>query len=135
MSIRIKHPDKKNALSIIDAAERELNYTLKLKVNEESAFNIIRNIYESFRMLGDARMISKGLVSQDHIEQIKELEKLSVKTERPIKLIDTLRRLHHNINYYGYIPSEAEAEDAVSIAKACFYRLLDAIKKELNAMT
>ncbi len=131
MSFRIKHLDKKNALSILNASERELKYTLKLSVNDESAFTIIRNIYECFRMLGDARMISKGFVSQEHFEQIKELEKISVKTERPIKLIDSLRRLRHNINYYGYIPSKIEAEDAISIAKSCFYPLFEAIKKEV----
>ncbi len=133
MNARIKHPDKKNALSIITAAERELQFTLKLSITEESAFNIIRNIYECFRMLGDARLVSKGFASQDHIEQIKELETMEIKTERPIKLIDTLRKLRHNINYYGYVPSKLEAEDAISLAKACFNPLFDAIKKELTS--
>ena len=88
MNSRIKHPDKKNALSIVNAAEREMQFTLRQPVNDESAFNIIRNIYESFRMLGDAKLISKGIVSQDHIEQIKELEKIQVETKRPIRLIE-----------------------------------------------
>ena len=129
---RIKHYDKKNALSIIIAAEREMQFTLKQEISEESAFNIIRNIYECFRMLGDANLISKGIVSQNHIEQIKELESLDVKTERPIKLVDSLRKLRHNINYYGYIPTKIEAQDAVSIAQSCFYHLLNAVKKNLN---
>ena len=132
MNDRIKHEDKKNALSIINAAEREMQFTLKQIVTEESAFNIIRNIYESFRMLGDAQLISKGIVSKEHTTQIKELEKIKVETERPIRLIDTLRKLRHNINYYGYIPTKEEAEDAVSIAKACFNPLLKEIKKELE---
>jgi len=132
MNERIKRPDTKNALSIVNAAERELNYTLKLPVNEESAFNVIRNIYECFRMLGDARLVSKGINSQDHIEQIKELETIQVKTDRPIKLINALRRIRHNINYYGYIPSKAEAEDAISIAKACFSPILESIRKEMR---
>ena len=132
MNERIKHEDKKNALSIINAAEREMQFTLKQAVTEESAFNIIRNIYESFRMLGDAQLISKGIVSKEHTTQIKELEKIKVETERPIRLIDTLRKLRHNINYYGYIPTKKEAEDAVSIAKACFNPLLKEIKKELE---
>ena len=83
-------------------------------------------------MLGDAKMISEGKISQDHVEQIKELEKLNVKTERPIKLIDTLRRTRHNINYYGYIPTKAEAEDALSIAKTCFYPLLKKLKEMIK---
>ncbi len=132
MSNRIKHHDNKNALSIIKAAEREMQFTLKQTLTEESAFNIIRNIYECFRMLGDAKLISKGILSQEHTEQIKELEKLQVETKRPIKLIDTLRKLRHNINYYGYIPTKTEAEDAISIAHACFYPLLKEIKKELE---
>lgn len=132
MNPRIKHLDKKNALSIIAAAESELKYTLTLSVSDESAFNIIRNVYECFRMLGDARLVSKGIASQDHIEQVKELEEIPVKTERPVRLVDTLRKLRHNINYYGYIPSKLEAEDALSLAKACFYPLLEALKKELS---
>lgn len=132
MNRRFKHHDRKNALSIINAAEREMRFTLKQPISEESAFNVIRNIYDSFRMLGDARLVAKGIVSQDHIEQVRELESIQVKTERPIKLIDSLRKLRHNINYYGYIPNKAEAEDAVSIAQACFNPLLNAIKNELE---
>src|SRR3989338_14597 len=132
MNQRAKHHDKKNALSIVNAAEREMQFTLKQPITEESASNVIRNIYESFRMLGDARLIAKGIVSQDHVEQIRELETMQVKTERPIRLIDSLRKLRHNINYYGYIPTKAEAEDAVSIAHACFYPLLYALKRELG---
>lgn len=132
MNRRMKHPDRKNALSILQAAEREMQYTLSLQVTDESAFNIIRNVYECFRMLGDARLVSKGFSSQDHIEQIKELESIHVQTERPILLIDTLRKLRHNINYYGYIPSKAEAEDAISIAKACFNPLLKFITREIT---
>ena len=120
MNERVKHPDKKNALSILQAAEREMSYTLNLQINDESAFNIIRNIYECFRMLGDSRLVSKGFISQDHVTQIKELENIPVVTQRPIRIIDTLRKLRHNINYYGYIPNKTEAEDAVSIAKSCF---------------
>jgi len=132
MNERIKRPDKKNALSIINASEKEMSFTLKQNVTEESAFNIIRNIYECFRMLGDAKLVSKGIVSKDHIEQIKELESISVETKRPIGLINNLRKLRHNINYYGYIPKKEEAEDAVSIAKDCFYPLLKEIKRDLE---
>ncbi|MBS3098758.1 hypothetical protein J4462_00950 [Candidatus Pacearchaeota archaeon] len=131
MNNRIKHHDNKNSLSIVNSAEREMQFTLKQTITEESTFNIIRNVYECFRMLGDALLVSKGIVSQDHVEQIRELEKIPVETKRPVKLIDSLRKLRHNINYYGYIPTKAEAEDAVSIAQACFYLLLKEIKKRL----
>ena len=62
--MRYKRPDKKNALSIINAAEREMKFTLSLKLTEESGSTIVRNIYECFRMIGDALLVLKGMSSK-----------------------------------------------------------------------
>lgn len=132
MTIIYKVPDKKNALSIIEASKRDMDFTLTLKLTEEAGATIIRNIYECFRMLGDALLVVKGIKSQDHIEPIKELFKLNVNTPRPIYLIDNLRKLRHNINYYGYSTKIVEVEDVISLAKSCFEPLLEAVKKEID---
>jgi len=129
---RYKHPDKKNAASIISASSKQMKYTLSLESNDDSAFNIIRNIYECFRMLGDAILVLQGRISEDHVEQIRVLENLNIQTERPIKLVDNLRRMRHNINYYGYAPKKVEADDAISLAKACFKPLLEAVRNEVE---
>jgi hypothetical protein len=131
--MRDKHPDFKNALSILTASEKQMRYTLTLNVSDESAFNIIRNIYECFRMLGDAILVSEGKKSEDHVEQIRVIESLNIKTERPIKLVDNLRRMRHNINYYGYSPSKIEAEDAISLSKACFEPLFKEVSKIIKS--
>lgn len=122
-------PDKKNALSLVEASKKQIGFTLKLKPSEESGPTIVRNIYESFRMLGDALLISKGIKSEDHILPMRELLKVKVKTERPINLIDNLRRFRHNINYYGYHPSLSEVYDTLSIAKSCFNPLYKEVLK------
>ena len=127
-----KHNDKKNAESIIEASIRQMKYTLTLEVTNESAFNIIRNIYECFRMLGDALLIAKGKFSEDHIEQVTALEKLNIKLMRPIRVVDQLRKMRHNINYYGYNPEKIEAEDAIDFAKSCFNQLVTEINKEVK---
>ena len=130
MNIRHKRPDKKNALSIINAAKRDMEFTLSLNVTQEAGATIVRNIYESFRMMGDALLVAKGIESDNHILPIKELLQLKVDTKRPVNLIENLRQLRHNINYYGYAPKLVEIEDAISIAKNCFKPLLnEAIKK------
>ena len=126
--MRYKRPDKKNALSILESAERDMKFTLSLIVSDSSSSTIIRNIYECFRMLGDALLVMKGIESGDHIQPIKELLKVDVKMNRPLQLINNLRILRHNLNYYGYKPSLLEVEDTVSFAKACFYPLLNRIK-------
>ncbi|MDP1695864.1 MAG: hypothetical protein Q8L29_03055 [archaeon] len=131
MNQREKHPDRKNAMSILEASSRQMRYTLTLESNDNSAFNIIRNIYECFRMLGDALLVSRGKLSEDHVEQIRVLENLRIQTERPIRLVDNLRKMRHNINYYGYNPKKIESDDAISLAKACFESLLKAVKEEI----
>lgn len=131
--MRYKRPDEKNAMSILEAANREMKFTLSLKPSEDSASTIIKNIYENFRMLGDALLVSKGIKSEDHILPLKELEKVKVETLRPINLVDSLRILRHNINYYGYRPSLIEAEDAISIAKTCFDPLFKEIMKKVKS--
>ncbi len=118
--MRIKRPDYKDAESLLEAARRDIKYTLSLNVTLDSTPTIIRNVYESFRMLGDALLISRGIESSDHVQPIQEILKLNLNTKRPLQVIDNLRRLRHNINYYGYSPTVEEAEDVLSIARSCF---------------
>lgn len=133
--MRYKRPDMKNAQSIAEAAEREMKFTLTLEPTEEAGTTIIRNIYETFRMLGDALLVAEGIESEDHVAPIRELLKLKVDTKRPIYLIGNLRRLRHNINYYGYRPKLAEVIDTLSIAKNCFKPLHSAVIEKINAGT
>jgi uncharacterized protein (UPF0332 family) len=130
--MRLKSPDKKSAMSLVIASENQMKYTLTIDPTNESAFTIIRNIYECFQMIEKAILLSEGKVSEDHIESIKAIESLNIKTERPIKLIDNLRKIRHGINYYGYCPKKEEAEDAINFAKQIFYKLLASAKDKIK---
>ncbi|MBL7055474.1 hypothetical protein ISS07_01020 [Candidatus Woesearchaeota archaeon] len=133
MTIRYKKPDKKNALSILEASKRDMKFTLSLDLSDESGTTIARNIYECFRMLGDALLVAKGIESKDHVLPISELLKIQADTRRPIQLIDNLRKLRHNINYYGYQPRRIEVEDAISIAENCFNPLFKEVDRIINS--
>lgn len=130
--MRYKRPDKKNALSLVEATQRDMKYTLSLEITDDSGTTIIRNFYECFRMLGDSLLVSRGIESEDHVTPIRELMKLKIKTERPIYLIDNLRRLRHNINYYGYKPIDKEVKEIKIIAKTLFEPLKNAVLKKIN---
>jgi len=130
---RYKRPDSKDALSIINASKKEMEFTLSLAVNEKSGATIIKNIYECFRMLGDALLVLKGIESQSHVEPINELLKLNVKTKRPLGVVGNLRILRHNINYYGYSPKIEEVKDVISIAKDFFNSLFKEIFEKINS--
>jgi hypothetical protein len=132
MTARYKRPDKKNALSICEAARRDMIFTMTIKATEESGPTIVRNIYECFRMLGDALLVAQGVESEDHIAPIRELLKIKVATSRPIDLIDNLRRLRHIINYYGYKPALIEVKDAISVAESCFEPLYKEVLRKIR---
>ncbi len=127
--MRYKRPDNKNAHSILESAKKTMDYTLTLKVNELSGVTITRNVYECFRMLGDAILVHKGISSDDHLLPIKEVTQLTITSSRPIAIVENLRILRHNINYYGYNPSLAEVHDSISIAKECFYKAYEKVKE------
>jgi len=130
--VRSKVPDRKNALSIIEAAKLTMDFTLKMEFSEQSATTIVRNIYECFRSLGDALLVNKGINSEDHVLPMREISSLDINSERPISSVENLRRLRHNVNYYGYIPKINEVNDAIAIAKACFYKAYEKIKEGLH---
>lgn len=118
--IRERVPDLKKAFSLAESAKRDMEFTLTLPLNEKSPNTIIRNIYESFRMLGEALLTAKGIESKDHVLPISELINLRINTQRPIQLLDGLRKLRRNINYYGYMANIDEAKDIINFAKLCF---------------
>lgn len=130
---RYKRPDSKDALSIINASKKEMDFTLSLQVNEKSGATIVKNIYECFRMLGDALLVLKGVESQSHLEPINELLKTEVKTKRPLGVVGNLRILRHNINYYGYSPKIEEVKDVIKIAEDFFNPLFKEIQRKIKA--
>ena len=130
--MRIKKEDLKRAVSLVEAAKKDMDFTLKLPVNDESASTIVRNIYECFRMLGEALLIAEGKIVSDHREMIRKLIELPVKVSKPIGTIENLRMLRHRINYYGYRAGVEEAKYAISLAKCCFYPLYEYIRKYLG---
>ncbi len=129
MNIRIKHPDKAHARSMLKAAKEEMEFTLTLESNDKSAATIIRNVYESFRMLGEAMLVKKGVSTTDHREQIQPLLSLDIKTVRPLQIIEQLRRSRHSINYYGYRPKKADADDAIDFTRKCFHTIFLEVHK------
>lgn len=132
MKIRYKRPDNKNALSLIEAARKDMEFTLSMEISENSGPTIVRNIHECFRKLGDALLIAQGIGSEDHVAPLKELMKVKADTTRPISLLDNLRRMRININYYGYKPNLDEVKEAVSIAKNVFEPLLKAVSEKVS---
>ena len=133
--IRQRAPDKAKARSIVKAAEIDMSFIEKHPTGMESGQSIIRGIYENFRMLGDALLISKGFETtglDHHNQMINALTILKITTSRPLLLLHELRKLRHNINYEGHIPNESELKYAVEIKEALWKPVLAEVKKEIE---
>ena len=130
--IRHKRGDAKRALSLVEAAKKDMNFTVELPVSEDSASTIVRNVYECFRMLGEALLVNEGKVVLDHKLAIDRVISLPVGTSRPLGALENLRRMRHRINYYGYIATVDEAKYALSLAECCFDAVYDFVKKTLS---
>ena len=129
--MRKRVPDPAHSRSLMQASEAEMNFIEKIKPTTEAASTIIRGIYECFRRLGAALLLIQGLEG-DHEQSIAELTKLIVPTKRPLLVLENLRKLCHDINYRGYIPSQADLEDVLSIQKACWAPILKEVKKTIQ---
>jgi hypothetical protein len=125
-------PDPAHARSLVEAAEKEMGYVEKLNPTPDAASTIIRGIYENFRRLGAALLLLQGKQG-DHEESIDELTKLTINTSRPLRALDNLRRLRHEINYKGYQPTEADLADVLSIKNACWTPVLQEVKRAVSA--
>ena len=129
--MRKRMPDVPKARSLIEASEKEMKYLETLEPVKEAGSTIIRGIYENFRRLGEALLFTQGFDATNHEEAINALIELNTKTGRPIQVLDNLRRLRHDINYNGYIPSENDIKDVLSIKESCWKPILSEIKKKL----
>ena len=125
--------DIQKARSLLSAAKRDYEFTLTITPSPQSSATIIRNVYESFRMLGEAKLALSGIKSADHSMQIQELIRLPVDTKRPLQALQEIKRIRHSINYDGYEPRVTQAEDALDIARACFLSCYELIIQEIQS--
>ncbi|MBI3034444.1 hypothetical protein HYY72_04760 [Candidatus Woesearchaeota archaeon] len=63
---------------------------------------------------------------------IDALTSLKIATSRPLLLLHELRKLRHNINYEGHIPSESELNYALEIKQALWKPVLTEVKKQIE---
>jgi len=131
---RARQPDIAKAMSMAEAAAKDMAFVLSLPVTEAAGPTIVRGVYENFRLLGDALLVAKGIQTVEHTEMIGALMQLRVKTSRPLRVLDNLRKLRHDVNYRGYRPTLDEIEDAIAIAKSLFEPLKRVVLVQIKSL-
>ena len=114
-------PDKAKAKGMVTAAELDMGFISGLPIAINSAQSIIRGIYENFRILGDALLTAQGFKAEGidhHTQMMDALVKLNIKTARPLFLLNDLKRIRHQINYNGYIPTEKDLRYVIELKES-----------------
>jgi len=133
--IRRRMPDKAKARSMLAAAALDMEFIAGVPIATKAAQSIIRGVYENFRILGNALLTAKGFETagvDHHTQMIEALVKLNIKTSRPLLLLNELKRIRHQINYQGYIPTENEVKYAMEIKEALWSLILNEVKKQIE---
>lgn len=133
--MREKKPDKPRAMSLLKASRNDIKFTLSIEITKESSPTIVRNIYESFRRLGEAILIARGFESSVHAEALNELFTLKANTKRPVRIIENLKGIRDNINYRGYEASINDAKEAAEIAKDLFKDISKAAEDRIEELS
>ena len=136
--IRPRTPNFFQARSIISTAKERWEFLSDLEITDKSATTIITGIYEAFRMLGDALLMSRGkeaVPPDSHTTTIDELLTLRPKTSRPVQVLSNLKDMRHKINYKGYRAFAAEATDVVEMSKEMFPQLHKLIHTEIESLS
>src|SRR3989344_7804324 len=86
--IRNRQIDMGKVMSMINSAEINAKVTKKIKLDEDSATLMFREIYESIRQLGDAKWWLSGYEPSNHEISIEALKHLDIKERVKLNFLD-----------------------------------------------
>jgi len=121
----------KTPFKLITTAKDDFNYTLNLNLTKNSTNTIVRNLYESFRMLGEALLLNKDIKTLDHIKQIDELIRLNM-MDADLELLFDLQELRHNINHKGHKATINQAKDVLNFSRFYFEPVFIEVEERLK---
>ena len=105
-----------------------------MKVTEENATVIFREVYESVRQLGDARWWSLGYEpwgSGGHEVCLEILKDMEVEQKTKLNFLDRFRQIRNEANYRGYKISAAQATEIANFWNEVGKEILGLLKKNL----
>lgn len=129
--IRNRQKDLEKIRSMIRSAEINAHVTKTIKLNENSATLIFREIYESIRQIGDAKWWLLGYEPTNHEISIEILKESDIKEKIKLNSIDRYKKIRHDINYRGFRATIPQAEEIIDFWNKCCEEMIEILKKEI----
>ncbi len=131
-ALRNKQKDAEKIKSMINSAEINIRVIKSIKLTEDTATLIFREIYESIRQLGDAKWGIIGFEPWDHKVSMEILKEFDIKDKVKLNSLDRFKQTRHDINYRGFRTSINQAAEILDFWDKCGEEILKVLKKELE---
>ena len=130
--LRKRQNDNEKIKSMIKSSEINAKVTKTIKLNEDTATLIFREIYESIRQLGDSKWGVLGYEPSNHEVSINILKEFDIKEKLKLNSLDRFKKIRHDINYRGFRATTNQAEEIVEFWNKCGEEIIKILKKEIN---
>jgi len=128
--IRHRQRDIEKIRSMISSAEINARVTKSLKINEDTATLIFREVYESIRQLGDAKWWLLGYEPGNHEISPEILKEFDIKDKVKLNSLDRFKKIRHDVNYRGFRATINQAEEILEFWNNAGEDVLRILKKD-----
>ena len=130
--LRNRQIDKEKIKSMINSAEINARVAGQIKINEETATLIFREIYESIRQLGDIKWWLLGYEPSNHEISLEILKEFDIKEKIKLNSLYRFKKIRHDANYRGIIVLSAQAEEIIEFWNKCCLDIISILNKKLQ---
>lgn len=130
--IRNRQRDMEKIKSMINSAEVNAKVTKDIKLNDDTATLIFREIYESVRQLGDAKWWLLGYEPSNHEISMEVLKDFDIKDKLKLNSLDRFKKIRHDVNYRGFRATNQQAEEILDFWNKCGEEILKELRKEIK---
>ncbi len=129
-AVRTRQKDNEKIKSMMNSAEINAEVAKKIKINSDSATLVFREIYESIRQLGDAKLWIMGYEPMNHEISMEVLKSFEIREKLKLNFLDRFKKIRHDLNYRGFRATTSQAEEIIDFWEKCGKEILKILKRE-----
>ena len=130
--LRARQIDAEKIKSMLNSAEVNALVTKRIKLDDDTATLIFREIYESIRQLGDAKWWLQGYEPSNHEISLEVLKDFDIKEKIKLNYLDRFKRTRHDINYRGFRATIGQAKEIIEFWNICGEEIYKILRKEVD---
>ncbi len=128
--LRNRQKDIGKIASMIDSAEVNARVAKNIRINEDSATLVFREIYESIRQIGDAKWWLLGYEPANHEISSEILKEFDITEKVKLNSLDRFKKTRHDVNYRGFRATISQVEEILDFWDKCMKEIIAILKKE-----